>query len=55
MRSQIKDLLQIDNSRIDQKGELHAYTSDDLFSQISNLVSNQDNVRMTEMKHAQKF
>ena len=45
----------MENLSNDHKGELHAYTSDDLFSQISNLVSNQDNVRMTEMKHAQKF
>ena len=48
MRSQIKDLLQMDNLSIDHKGELHAYTSDNLFSQISNLVSNRDKVIKTK-------
>ena len=52
---QIKDLLKMENLRNVHKGKLHAYTSVNLFSQISNLVSNHDKVRMNEMKHASKF
>ena len=50
--SQIKYLLKMENLSNDHKGELHAYTSNNFFSQISNLVSNRDKVIMTDMKHA---
>ena len=50
IQSQIEDLLKMENIRTN-----HVYASDNLSSQISNLVSNQDKVRKTEMKHARKF
>ena len=37
------------------KEELHLYASDNLCSQISNLVSNWDKVRKTKRKNAQIF
>ena len=52
---QIKYLLKMGNIHIDHKEELHVYASDNLCSQISNLVSNQDKVRKTKMRHAQKL
>lgn len=39
MRSQIKDLLEMENLSIDHKAKLHAYTSTNIFSQINILVS----------------
>ena len=50
MQSQIKDLLKMENTSTN-----HVYAWENLFSQINNLVSNQDKVRKTKMKHAQKF
>ena len=50
MQSQIKELLKMENISTD-----HVYASNNLFSQIKNLVSNQDKVRKTKMKHAQKL
>ena len=40
---------------IDNREELHVYASENLLSQINNLVSNQDKVRKTKIKHAQKL
>ena len=37
------------------KEDLHANTSDNLFSQIGNLVSNQDKVKKTKMRNAHKL
>ena len=50
IESQIKDLLKMESIRTD-----HVYASDNLSSQINNLVSNQDKVRKTKMKNTQKF
>ena len=55
MQSQIKDLLKMENKNSDQKEDLHVYTSDNLFSQINNLVSNREKVRKTKMEYAQKL
>ena len=52
---QIKYLLKMGNISTDHKEELHVYASDNIFSQISNLVSNQDKVRKTKMRNAQKL
>ena len=50
MQSQIKDLLKMENIRTN-----HVYASDNLFSQIGNLVSNQDKFRKTKMRNAQNL
>ena len=50
---QIKDLLKIENISIDHKEELHVYASNKLFSQINNMMLNQDKVKKTKMKYAQ--
>ena len=52
IQSQINDLLKMENINIDCREDFHVYTSDDLCSQINNLVSNQDKVTKTKMKHA---
>ena len=43
------------NISTDQKEDLHVYASDNILSQINNLVSNRDKVRKTKMKQAQKL
>jgi hypothetical protein len=49
IESQIRYLLKMESIRID-----HVYASDNLSSQIGNLVSNWDKVRNAKIKHAQK-
>jgi hypothetical protein len=55
IQSQIEDLLKMANKNNGHKEDLHVYTSDNIFSQINNLVSNRDKVRKTKMEHAQKL
>ena len=55
IQSQIKDLLKVENIGSNHIEELCVYASNNLFSQVNNLVSNQNIVRNTKMKHAQKF
>ena len=45
----------MENISIDHKEELHVYASDNICSQIGNPVSNQDKVRKTKMRNAQKL
>ena len=45
----------MENISIDHKEDIYVHASDNLFSQINILVSNQDKVKKTKMKHAQKF
>ena len=43
------------NISIDHKEDLHVNASDNLFSQINNLVSNWDKFKKTKMRNAQKL
>ena len=52
IKSQIKDLLKTENISANHKEELHVYASDNLCSQINNLVLNRDKVRKTKKRNA---
>ena len=45
----------MDNTGIDHKGYIYAYASYNICSQIKKLVSKQDKVRKTKMKHEKCF
>ena len=48
-------VIQFQIKDFDHKEELHVYASNNLCSQISDLVSNWDKVIKTKMRHAQKL
>ena len=52
---QIKHLLKMENISTSHKEELHVHPFNNIFSQIGNMVSNEDKVRKTKVRNSQNI